>query len=69
LAKVALESSSHLDLDTQHTLPKENMSDGVVYVITNGLTRVDHETIGEFHGFGTGGTEFTGNNNFATLGT
>lgn len=31
------------------------------------MTGVDHETIGEFHGFGTGGTKFSGDDDFTTL--
>jgi hypothetical protein len=58
----------HLDLDTQDTLSEENVSDGVVDEVDSGLTRVDHETVGEFHGFGTGSTEFTGYDDLATLG-
>ena len=57
-----------LDLDTQDTLTEEDVSDGVVDVVAGGLTRVDHETVGELHRLGTGGTQFTGNDNLATLG-
>jgi hypothetical protein len=32
------------------------------------LTRVDHETVGEFHGLGTSCTKFSGDDDFATLG-
>lgn len=44
------------------------MPDCLVDKVFGGLTRVDHETIGEFHGFGTSSTEFTGYDDFATLG-
>jgi hypothetical protein len=61
--------NSHLDLDTQDTLSEKNVSDGVVDEVDSGLTRVDHETVGELHGLGSGGPEFTGNDNLTTLGT
>lgn len=32
------------------------MADGEVDKVTGGLTGVDHEAVGELHGFGTGGT-------------
>ena len=31
------------------------------------MTRVDHETVGEFHGFGTSGPEFSRYHNLTTL--
>ncbi len=59
---------SHLNLDTQNTLPQEDVPDGVVDKVVGGLTRVDHETVGELHGLGTSGTQFTGYDDFTTLG-
>lgn len=44
------------------------MSDGSVDKVDGGLTRVDHETIGELHRLGTGGPEFTRDDDLATLG-
>jgi len=44
------------------------VSDGVVNEINGRLTGVDHETVGELHRFGTGGTKLSGDNDFATLG-
>jgi hypothetical protein len=41
---------------------------GKVDKVDRGLTRVDHETIGEFHGFRAGGTKFARDDYFATLG-
>ena len=58
----------HLDLDTQDTLSEENVSDGVVDEVNSGLTRVDHETVGELHRLGSSGPEFTRDNDLATLG-
>ena len=69
LSLKCVEDDSHLNLDTQNTLTEEDVPDGVIDVIDVGLTRVNHESIDELHGFGTGGTKFTGNDNFATFGT
>lgn len=57
-----------LDLDTENTLTHENVAGGGVDEVASGLTRVDHESVGELHGLGTGGTEFTRNDNLNTLG-
>ena len=62
------ETGLHLDLDTQDTLSEENVSDGVVDEVDSGLTRVDHETVGELHRLGSSGPEFTRDNDLATLG-
>jgi hypothetical protein len=43
--------------------------DGVVNEINSRLTGVDHETVGELHGLGTGGTKLSGDDNFTTLST
>ena len=45
------------------------MSYCVVDEIFSGLTRVDHETIGELHGLRTGSTKLSRDDDFATLGT
>jgi len=58
-----------LNLDTQYTLLEENVSDGVVNKVASGLTGVDHESVGEFHGFGAGGAELARDDNLTTLGT
>lgn len=63
------EGDLHLDLDTQDTLSEENVSDGVVDKVNGGLTRVDHESVGELHGLGSGGPEFTRDDDLTTLGT
>jgi len=60
---------SHLDLDTEHTLTEKDVPHCVVHEIASRLTRVNHEPIGELHGFGTGGTEFSGDDDFASFGT
>jgi len=57
-----------LDLDTQDTLSEENVTGSVVDEVLGGLTRVNHEAVGELHGLGTGSTELTGDDNLATLG-
>lgn len=57
-----------LDLDTEDTLAEQNVTGGAVDEVLGGLTRVDHEAIGELHGLGTGSTELTGDDDLATLG-
>lgn len=57
-----------LDLDTEDTLAEQNVTGGAVDEVLGGLTRVDHEAIGELHGLGTGSTELARDNNLATLG-
>lgn len=57
-----------LDLDAQHTLSEEDVAGGVVDEVLGGLTRVNHEAVGELHALGTGSTELTRDNNLATLG-
>lgn len=44
------------------------MSDGLVNEFLGGLTGVDHESVGELHRLGSGGSQFTGDDDFATLG-
>ena len=57
----------HLDLDTKDTLSEHDVSYGVVDEVLSGLTRVNHETVGELHRLGTGSTELARNDNLATL--
>lgn len=61
------DGNSHLDLDTQDTLPEHDVPDGVVNEILSGLTGVDHEAVGELHGLGTSSTELARDNDFTTL--
>ena len=58
-----------LDLDTQNTLSEKDVTSGVIDEVLGGLTRVNHEAVGELHGLGTGSTELTRDNNLTTLGT
>lgn len=58
-----------LDLDTEGTLAEENVTGGDVNEVANGLTGVDHETVLELHGLGTGSTELTRDNDLNTLST
>lgn len=44
------------------------MSDGVVDVLVGWLTGVDHETVDELHRLGSSSSQFTGDDNLATLG-
>lgn len=57
-----------LDLDTQHTLSEENVAGSAVDEVLGGLTRVNHEAVGELHALGTGSTELTRDDNLTTLG-
>lgn len=57
-----------LDLDTEHTLPEQDVASGVVDEVLGGLTGVDHEAVGELHALGTGGAQLAGDDNLATLG-
>lgn len=43
------------------------MAVGVVNEVAGGLTGVNHETVGELHGLGTGGAELARDDNLATL--
>jgi len=56
-----------LDLDTQDSLTEKNVTDGGINEVLGGLTRVDHESVNELHGLGTGTAELSGDNNLATL--
>jgi hypothetical protein len=58
----------HFDFDSEHTLPEQNVTDGVVDEVASGLTRVDHESIGELHRFRTGSTELARYNHFTSFG-
>lgn len=58
-----------LNLQSEDTLAEEDVADSVIDVILRGLTRVNHESVGELHGLGTLGAELSGNDNFTTLGT
>lgn len=58
-----------LDFDTQHTLTEEHVPDCVVDKVSSGLTRVDHESLGELHRLGTSGPEFSRDDDLATART
>jgi hypothetical protein len=57
----------NLDLESDNTLSKHNVSDGGVDVLSDGVTGVDHETVGEFHGLGSLTSQLTRDDDFATL--
>lgn len=59
--------SHDLNLQTQDTLLEKNVSDSVVDEISDRLTRVNHESIGELHSLGSGSSKLTRNNDLATL--
>ena len=65
---LGVRAAHDLDLDTQDTLAEQDVAGGVVNEVVGGLTGVDHESVGELHGLGTGGTELSGDDNLATLG-
>ena len=56
-------------LDTQDSLPQEDVTASGVDVVVAWVTGVDHESVHELHGFGTLTTELAGNYNLATLGS
>ena len=60
---------AHLNLDTKDTLTEHDVPDGVVDKVNSGLTGVDHETIGELHGFGAGSTKLARYDDLTTLRT
>lgn len=57
-----------LDLDAENALAQEDVAGGAVDEVAGGLTRVDHEAVGELHGLGTGGAQLARDDNLATLG-
>lgn len=57
-----------LDLDTQDTLTEQDVAGGAVDEVLGGLAGVDHEAVGELHGFGAGGAELAGDDDLAALG-
>lgn len=61
-------TSHDLDLDAENTLLHQNVADGLVNELANGLTGVDHEAVGELHRLGTGSTELARDDDLATLG-
>lgn len=65
---VRVRATHDLDLDTQDTLAEQDVTSGSVDEVLGGLTRVDHEAVGELHGLGTSGTELSGDDDLATLG-
>jgi hypothetical protein len=66
---LGVRAAHDLDLDTQDTLAEQDVAGGAVNEVAGGLTRVDHEAVGELHGLGTSSTELTRDNDLATLGT
>ena len=58
-----------LDLDSQNSLPQQNVPDSLVNEVPGGLTGVDHVSVGELHGLGSGSTELSRDDDLTTLGT
>ena len=46
-------------LDTQDSLPQEDVTASGVDVVVAWVTGVDHESVGEFHGLGTLSSQFS----------
>ena len=65
---LGVRTTHDLDLDTQDTLAEQDVTGGRVDELLSGLTRVDHEAVGELHGLGTGSTELSGDDDLAALG-
>ena len=65
---LGIRAAHDLHLDTEHTLTEQDVAGSVVDEVLSGLTRVDHETVGELHGLGTSGTELSRDDDLATLG-
>lgn len=65
---LGVRAAHNLDLDTEDTLAEQDVAGSSVDEVVLGLTRVNHEAVGELHGLGTGGTELAGDDNLATLG-
>jgi hypothetical protein len=55
-------------LNAQHTLTQQHMSGGRVDVVVARITGMDHQTVDEFHRFGTLTAQFARHDHFATLG-
>lgn len=65
---LGIRSPHNLDFDAEYTLAQEDVTGGRVDEILGGLTRVDHEAVGELHALGTRCSQLTRDDNFATLG-
>lgn len=59
----------NLYLNAQHSLSQENVTCGRIDVIMDWITGMDHQTVNELHALRTLATQFTGHNDFATLGS
>jgi len=68
-ATFRIEFFHDFNFNSKDTLFKENVPHGVVHEVTNGLTGVDHESIGELHALGPSSAQFTRNDDLASLGT
>jgi hypothetical protein len=64
----SIERHAHLDFDAENALPEQNVSYSIVNEIPSRLARVNHKSIGEFHGLGTCSTKLARNDDFATFG-
>merc|ERR1719329_58177 len=56
------------NLNTENTLTKKNVADGLANVHGGRVTSLQHVSVNEFHALSTLPTDLTGNNNLTTLG-
>ena len=56
-------------LDTEHSLAEENVANGAVDVVLDGVSGLDHVSFPELHGLGTLATELSGNDDLASRGS
>jgi len=64
-----IDGQHNLNSNTQDTLLEVDMSASFVDELSSGVSGVDHETILELLALSSGGSQFTGDDNFATLST
>merc|ERR1712019_174542 len=59
----------NLDLDSQDSLPEEDVSAGHVDVLIDGISGVDHQTVNKLHGLGSLSSQFAAHHDLAALGS
>src|SRR5262245_47391747 len=55
------ETHAHFDFDAKNTLPEQNVSYSIINKIASRLARMNHKSIGKFHGLGTCSTKLARN--------
>jgi len=56
-------------LHSENSLSEEDVTEGSVYVVGGGVTGLDHVTVLELHGLGSLGSQLSGNDDLASLGS